>query len=130
MWLVRCVLVAVVAIGGISGCAQGPFKDVSRIFERKGEPLLRSGIKQYEDGKLPAASRDFEAALNAGLNDADQVKAHKYLAFIHCVGGRERQCRGHFRSALDIDPNFDLERAEAGHPMWGPVFRSVKTGKR
>ena len=129
MVIVRCVLIALIAVGGLVGCAEGPFKDVSRIFERKGEPLLRSGIKQYEDGKLTAAAKDFEAALNAGLNDSDQVTAHKYLAFIHCVGRRERQCRGHFRSALDINPNFELERAESGHPMWGPVFRSVKSGR-
>ncbi|HYC46361.1 MAG TPA: TssQ family T6SS-associated lipoprotein [Burkholderiales bacterium] len=124
-----CLLVAVLASGGLAGCAQGPLKDVSRLFERKGETQLKSGIKNYEDGRLTQASRDFESALSAGLGDADRVTAHKYLAFIHCVSKRERQCRGHFRAALDINPNFELERAEAGHPMWGPVFRSVKAGR-
>ena len=127
MWIARCLVIALVAIGGLAGCAQNPLQDISRVFERKGEPQLKAGIKNYEDGKLTQASRDFEGALSAGLNNADQVTAHKYLAFIHCVSGRERQCRGHFRSALDIDPTFELGAAEAGHPMWGPVFRSVKT---
>ena len=26
-------------------------------------------------------------------------------------------------------PKFDLEPAEAGHPIWGPVWRSVKTAR-
>jgi Tfp pilus assembly protein PilF len=126
-----CLLVVLVALVGFTGCAEGPLKDVSRIFERKsaGEAQLKAGIRNYEEGRLVQASRDFETALNEGLTDADRVTAHKYLAFIHCVSKRERQCRGHFRSALDINPNFELDRSEAGHPMWGPVFRSVKAGR-
>ena len=120
------ILIAFFIVVGVAGCSTGPLKDVGRIFERKGEPQLRAGIKFYEEGRLTDASRNFEGALNDGLSDADKVTAHKYLAFIHCVSKRERQCRGHFRSALDIDPNFDLQPAEAGHPMWGPVFKSVK----
>jgi hypothetical protein len=25
-----------------------------------------------------------------------------------------------------LDPSFELEASEAGHPIWGPVFRNVK----
>ena len=31
---------------------------------------------------------------------ADQARAHKYLAFIVCVNGREKVCRDEFRAAL------------------------------
>ena len=121
-----CFFAALITVGVLGGCATGPGKEIARILERKGEPQLKQGIRSYEDGRLPQAATHFQGALEAGLNQADQVKAHKYLAFIHCVSGRERQCRAHFRSALELDPAFELERAEAGHPMWGPVFRSVK----
>jgi hypothetical protein len=57
------------------------------------------------------------------------VTANKYLAFISCVSGRDRQCRAYFRRALELNPSFELEPAEAGHPTWGPVFRNVK-GRR
>jgi hypothetical protein len=57
----------------------------------------------------------------------DQAMAHKYLAFISCVTGREKKCRGEFNKALDADPKFELEPAEAGHPIWGQVLRSIKT---
>ena len=132
MNVIRCLVVIAVAVAaaGLPGCETAPVKQISRIFERKGEPQLQAGIKSYDEGRLSQAQGNFEGALNAGLNQRDQVTAHKYLAFIHCVSGRERQCRGHFRSALDIDPNFELAPREAGHPMWGPVFRSVKTARR
>jgi len=26
-----------------------------------------------------------------------------------------------------LNPSFDLTPAEAGHPVWGPVFRSAKS---
>jgi Tfp pilus assembly protein PilF len=126
MVIVRRRLVILIGAVALAGCAEGPVKEISRIFERKGEPQLQAGIKNYDEGRLSQAQGNFESALAAGLNQRDQVTAHKYLAFIHCVSKRERQCRAHFRSALELDPNFDLQPAEAGHPMWGPVFRSVK----
>ena len=129
MRFARCLVLAVagVALGGMTGCESNPMQEISRVFQpSKGDPELQAGIKLYEDGRYAQASKSFESALNIGLSNSGQVTAHKYLAFIHCVSKRERQCRGHFNSALDIDPGFDLTPAEAGHPMWGPVFRSVK----
>lgn len=126
MAVLRTLAMALAAAAVLASCAEGPVKEISRIFERKGEPQLQSGIRNYDEGRLPQAQRNFENALAAGLNQGDQVTAHKYLAFIHCVSRRERQCRTHFGSALKLDPAFELKPAEAGHPMWGPVFRSVK----
>lgn len=95
------------------------------------EQKLVSGIKNYESGDYTASQSELQAALNLGLSSWEQVVAHKYLAFISCVSGREKQCREEFKKALEIDPAFELKPAEEGHPIWGPVFRSVKgkTGK-
>ncbi len=91
------------------------------------EQELGKGIKSYEDGDYKNAARQLQASLNFGLSArADKVKAHKYLAFIHCVSSRLAACRDEFRKAFAEDPQFDLEPAEAGHPIWGPVFRTVK----
>ncbi len=122
----RLLVLTMLAHAALAGCASGPIKEISRVFEQKGEPQLRAGIKFYEDGRYAQAEKNFEHALNTGLGDAGRISAHKYLAFIHCATKRERQCRGHFASALEIDPGFELDAAEAGHPMWGPVYRSVK----
>ena len=32
-------------------------------------------------------------------------------------------CEAEFRAARQADPSFALDRAEAGHPVWGPVYR-------
>jgi hypothetical protein len=100
---------------------------VERILS-PAEQELEKGIKNYEDGVYKIATKELQAALGLGLPArGDQAMAHKYLAFINCVSGRPNGCRDEFRKAFVADPNFDLTPAEAGHPMWGPVFRSVKT---
>jgi len=93
----------------------------------KAKQELVSGIASYEDGAYKVASRQLQGALALGLETgAEKARAHKYLAFMHCVGGRDRLCRNEFRKALDADPGFDLSAAESGHPTWGPVFRKLK----
>jgi tetratricopeptide (TPR) repeat protein len=98
----------------------------SELRERAKQNLAQ-GIDQYGAGKYQDATRSLRAALEYGqLTRPDQGTAHKFLAFIHCVSGREADCRDDFRKALEIDPNFELTAAEAGHPTWGPVYRDVR----
>ena len=88
---------------------------------------LAKGIRSYEDGDYQASALQLAAALDLGLALAsDRASAHKHLAFIACSAQRIAACRSEFRRAFAADPAFDLSRAEAGHPTWGPVFRSVK----
>lgn len=116
-----------------AGCSSGPVRDVGldKLSPRKAEQELSTGIKNYEDGNYKAAAKSLQSALESGLTfDSDTVRAHKYLAFIHCLSNREKQCRDEFRKALEKDNKFDLEPAEAGHPIWGPVFRAAKAERR
>jgi len=133
MTFLRLTLVAVLVVL-LAGCESATVKsiqqDLKTLFEiPKGGQDLAAGIKQYEDANYGEAARLLQSSLNQGLGRDDQVKAHKYLAFIHCVSGREQRCRDEFRSALKIDPTFELAANEAGHPIWGPAFRSAK-GRR
>lgn len=123
MRISRQLLTAAVIVAALSGCA---VESVKGIFQTRGEQELSTGIRNYEDGKYGEAAKTLQGALDAGLNTGDQVKAHKYLAFIHCASSREKQCRDEFRKALELNPSLELEPAEAGHPVWGLVFRSVK----
>jgi len=129
--IMRLILAASAALA-LAGCETAPIKEVrqgiSSLFQTNaGEPDLASGIRQYEDGNYAEASRLLSASLEKGLSRPDQVRAHKHLAFIHCVAGRESRCREEFRNTLKLDPSFELAANEAGHPIWGPVFRSVKS---
>ncbi len=88
---------------------------------------LNYGVLSYEEGNYQASVTALQGVLETGLSGKpEQVKAYKYLAFIQCVSGREMMCRDYFKKALEIDPGFKLDPAEEGHPIWGPVFRSVK----
>ena len=87
------------------------------------------GLKQYEAGEYTESAKNLQGALSLGLPDKQRADAHKYLAFIHCASNRERQCRDEFRKALAVDPALQLEPTEAGHPVWGPIFQSLKSGR-
>jgi Tfp pilus assembly protein PilF len=95
----------------------------------KAEPLLQAALRQYDEGEYDASAKNLQGAIDQGLAAKERAKAHKHLAFIHCASNRERQCRDEFRKALAIDPSLDLAPAEAGHPVWGPIFRSLKPGR-
>jgi len=117
----------------LSGCQSEPIRNLEADFQSlfgsaKGEPALAAGVRQYEDGNYGEATKQIQTALSQGLSTADRVRAHKYLAFIACVTDRVAACRDEFRKALAIDPGMQLAPAEAGHPIWGPVFRSAKAG--
>lgn len=102
-------------------------RDVESIWRGPGDAEYTAGLRHYENGNYPEAYHNLQRALNKGLNwDADKVQAYKYLAFVDCASGRERACRENFARALALDPNLELTAAEAGHPAWGPAFRSVK----
>ena len=126
----RIIAAIMLGLALLAGCSSAPVQSIKSIFQSKGESQLKEGIRLYEDGKYPAATTTLQNALQAGLTDSEQITANKYLAFISCVSNRERQCRAYFRRAFEIDPSFELEPAEAGHPIWGPVFRSVKASRK
>lgn len=127
MTTLRWILAGAFAVA-LAGCESAPIKGIQELFQGgKGEQELAEGIRLYEDGHYNESARFLQSSLDEGLSGKDdQVKAHKFLAFIHCVSGRETQCRREFRAVLKADPSFDLAENEAGHPIWGPVFRSVK----
>jgi Tfp pilus assembly protein PilF len=131
----RAALFLLVSCALLVGCETAPVQQITQdfrsIFEAaKGEPDLAAGIRSYEDGNYKMAMQQLQSALEAGLNSFGQIKAHKYLAFIHCASGRESRCREEFQKVLYLSPDFELTPAEAGHPTWGPVFRSVKAQQR
>jgi len=114
----------------LSACASEPMRAIQALFKDEGAQALSTGIRQYDDGNYAESLKSLQSAVDLGLaSKGDRIKAHKHMAFIHCVSGRERQCRDEFRKGLDEDPTMELEPAEAGHPIWGPVFRAAKARK-
>jgi len=113
----------------MTACAAPIVRDtgLDKLALRKAERDLSLGIRAYEDGDYKNSTRLLQSALASELFlNSDKVAAHKYLAFMHCAQSREKACRDEFRKALELDPKFELTPAESGHPVWGPVFKSLK----
>jgi len=109
----------------LTGCQSKVVQEFP-LTKFKAEKMLDDGIRDYDNGEYRVAARTIQAALDEGLTTRSQARAHKYLAFMHCVGGQQSQCRDEFRKALEADPGMELRPEEAGHPIWSPVFKSVK----
>ncbi len=120
-------IVSVALFSALAACSSEPVRSLQALFQHsKGAPALSAGLRQYEDGQYIQAAKNLQGALDQGLSDAESARAHKHLAFIHCASAREHACRDEFRKALAFAPSLELAPSEAGHPVWGPIFRSVK----
>jgi Tfp pilus assembly protein PilF len=106
--------------------APPPPVGLAELMERPAERALVEGIRHYDNGQYEGAESALRRALEAGLaSPRDRASAHKLIAFITCTSAREAECEAAFRAALAADPAFALSRAEAGHPMWGPVYQRL-----
>ena len=126
---VRAIILACCGALLMTACSSSIVRDagLDKFAPRKAEQELSIGIRAYEDGNYKNALKHLQGALDEGLIlNSDKAVAHKYLAFVHCAHGRETQCKQEFRELLELNPKFELEPAEAGHPAWGPAFKSVK----
>jgi Tfp pilus assembly protein PilF len=124
------ILISAMLAESLAACESAPMKSLQQMFQSSpGSASLRDGLRQYDDGAYAESAKSLKGAIEQGLNDPERANAHKHLAFIHCASNRERACREEFRKALGADPAMELEPAEVGHPIWGPVFKSVKAGR-
>jgi Tfp pilus assembly protein PilF len=119
---------ALVALS-ISGCALPPTPSpgLMDVAERPAEKALLGGMRAYDDGQYVQAEAQLKQALATGLaSPRDRAAARKHLAFIYCTSQRVPACEAEFRAARRDDPAFALTRAEAGHPLWGPVWLKAR----
>jgi len=123
---VRLAWAAVAAGVLLGGCAVAPAGGLSEVMQRPAERALLAGLRAYDDAQYADAERELGKALASGLVSAkDRAAAHKHLAFLYCTSQRIKPCEEAFRAARVADASFTLSRAEAGHPLWGPVYKRV-----
>ena len=91
-----------------------------------GEKIMLQGMTAYDDADYNKSIKLFQDALKEPLATTDQIAAQKLIAFSYCLTNRMKLCRTTFESIFKLDANFNLTPAEAGHPAWGPSFRTVK----
>ncbi len=124
----RALLPVLGAVVLLAACAPQPPAPagLAEVIERPAERALLAGMRAYDDAQYGEAEQSLQRALDAQLASArDRATAHKLLAFIYCTSERLEACERAFRAARQADPGFALSKSEAGHPLWGPVFRRV-----
>jgi len=112
----------------LAACATAPEGGLSEVMQRPAERALLAGLRAYDDAQYADAERELDKAIATGLVSAkDRAAAQKHLAFIYCTSQRIKPCEDAFRAARAADFEFALTRAEAGHPLWGPVYKRIAT---
>lgn len=90
------------------------------------ERRFAEGLSKYNDGLYSDAIKIFREPIFKRAWPELQVRSLKYLAFSYCVNNNASQCKRTFSELIKIEPHFDLNDAERGHPLWGPVFQQAK----
>jgi Tfp pilus assembly protein PilF len=126
--LVRSIqaFVALAAFSALTACEtpqQQSATGLTDLTERPAERALMGAMRAYDDADYPAVERQANEAMKLGLRSPrDLATAHKLRAFVYCTSNRLAACEAEFRAARTADPAFALTHAEAGHPVWGPVY--------
>jgi Tfp pilus assembly protein PilF len=120
------VFAALALVAGLAACetpaSQAPV-GLTDLTERPAERALMGAMRAYDDADYPAVERQANEAMKLGLRSTrDIATAHKLRAFVYCTSNRLAACEAEFRAARTADPAFVLSHAEAGHPVWGPVY--------
>lgn len=132
----RCILIALCAL--LAACADTkPATIVAVPVARPSAPpvaptpasSLGDGIALYEKGDYNRAVKQLALASVPTAPKTTQLRALKFTAFSYCLMARQLPCRQAFEKALKLDPAFDLEPGEKGHPLWGPAWLKAKKGK-
>ena len=117
---------ALAILAALSACDTAPPQPpqgLTDLTERPAERALMGAMRAYDDADYPAVERQANEAMKLGLrSNRDVATAHKLRAFVYCTSNRLAACEAEFRAARAADPAFVLSHAEAGHPVWGPVY--------
>jgi hypothetical protein len=123
----RRAALAIAGAAALHGCQSPPkTASIAQLYQRPAERALVEGIRLYDSGEFERSEAALHGAIASNLSDPRDVAfAYKYLAFIACAFNRGTECALDFTSAFKADPDFRLNDAEIGHPLWGPVYRRV-----
>ncbi len=95
------------------------------------ERAFNEGMMAYDAGDYGQAIKLFtrieKDALPASVPLPERIKIYKQTAFSYCLIKQRSLCRAEFGKILKLQPTFELEPAEAGHPSWGAVFLGAQT---
>lgn len=111
----------------LAACSSPKKEEPKSPYSEKEQVLLEELRKKFTAGSYDAVIEDVSQMPEYQAGGLPfRTQSLKFLAFSQCVSNKVRDCTKTFDTILDLDPNFNLEPAEAGHPSWGPVFAKEK----
>lgn len=117
----RTVLLLIICfLGGVAVSQEMPEDSLERMLE--------AAKIYYNNGEYENAIRELEKAMQylKQLNQTDQVEAYKYLAFSYVAFGNKEKAKEHFKLALALDPDLELDPATVS-PKIIQVFEEAKS---
>ena len=91
--------------------------------------MLADGLREVRRRRVRRARRSSSRPRSRkGFKDkADQVQRDE-VPRVHATAceNKYHDCRAEFIKIYDVDPDFDLTPAEAGHPSWTKTFAAAK----
>lgn len=123
IYFLNCLLLTTV----LAACASNEPKEPPSPYSDSEQVLLDELRKKFTAGSYDAIIEDVTNKPEYQTGGVPfRTQSMKLLAFSQCVSKKVRDCTKTFDRILEIDPKFELEPAEAGHPSWGPVFAKEK----
>jgi len=122
--------ISILTLNLVIGCSTLNSCDECWWYNQTANYRLHIGLDQYHNGNYDRSIKELNLTLKLNPTDEEHILAHKHLAFIYCISGKERICYEEFKHVLEVNPKFELSPEESGHPIWGPVFRRAKQNNR
>ena len=117
---VRLSLIAIFTV--LAACSSSPSPQAADALQEVRDEYAAS---RFGDVARTVATSDALASAPTSI----RVEALKLQAFSYCVIGYHQLCEDSFTRILQLQPSFELAPNEAGHPQWGPVFKSAKAAQ-
>lgn len=87
--------------------------------------LMDDALAAYEARKYDRAKELFLKVVKVKPSKSNLIKAHKHVAFIYGIQKNPGESKREFIKAFELDPDFELDKAEQGNPFWGPAFENA-----
>ncbi|MDM9561934.1 MULTISPECIES: TssQ family T6SS-associated lipoprotein [Bordetella] len=115
-----CLLITLGGCAGLGSSLEGPPSQAA-------QDALAEVKQQYAAGQYGSVIRTVATSGDiAAAPKSLRIEAYKLQAFSYCVRNYAQLCEDTFVRILQLDSAFVLAPNEAGHPQWGPVFKSAQ----
>ena len=90
------------------------------------DSIFTQGVEAYQARQYDRAKTLLSKAAYQNLPQSKLIETSKNLAFIHALQGNKILAIQHFLKCFELDHDFELDKAELGHPAWTPAYEEAQ----